>query len=102
MKKSAHKRAASKKRNAKKPTPPAKLKSKAKKLAIKTVKDKLAGKESYKNLSFAARSVIDKRAEKKQGKIEKLARKLLKVVKKKDKERLSKLRSESENYYADF
>ena len=88
FKRSAPKRKAAIKRAKFKKATPEKLRKRARQLAIKTVKIKLAGGEPIANLSISQKMQIDKRAEKKKGLINKLAKKFLKVVRKKESERL--------------
>jgi hypothetical protein len=66
-----------------------KIKGRAKKAAIKQVKQSLAKGKDLSTLSFAAREAIEKRMKKKQGLIDKLARKLIPQVKAAEKDRLS-------------
>ena len=66
-----------------------KIKGRAKKAAIKQVKQSLAKGKDRSTLSFAAREAIEKRMKKKQGLIDKLARKLIPQVKAAEKDRLS-------------
>ena len=66
-----------------------KIKGRAKKAAIKQVKQSLAKGKDLSTLSFAAREAIEKRMKKKQGLIDKLARKLIPQVKAAEKERLA-------------
>lgn len=87
FRRSASKRRAGIKRAKFKKASPEKLRARARKLAIRTVKTKLAG-EPLGNLSIAQKVQIDKRAEKKKGLINKLTKKLLKVVRKKETEKL--------------
>ena len=66
-----------------------KIKGRAKKAAIKQVKQSLAKGKDLSTLSFAAREALEKRMKKKQGLINKLARKLIPQVKAAEKDRLS-------------
>ena len=68
---------------------PEKLKQRARKLAIKSLKQKYA-KKSIASLTNAEKMSLEKRLEKKGSMIDRIARKLIKVVRKKEMERLRK------------
>tara|TARA_R110000868_G_scaffold81456_8_gene230578 strand:+ start:882 stop:3266 length:2385 start_codon:yes stop_codon:yes gene_type:complete len=78
-----------------------KLKIRARKAAIRIIRKRIAGKkgEDYNNLSPSEKMLVDKRVEKKRGAIDKIAKRLLPMVRKAD---LLKLRSKSESVDADF
>jgi hypothetical protein len=66
-----------------------KIKGRAKKAAIKQVKQSLAKGKDLSTLSFAAREALEKRLKAKSGLVNKLARKLIPQVKAAEKDRLS-------------
>ena len=78
-----------------------KLKIRARKAAIRIIRKRIAGKkgEDYNNLSPSEKMLVDKRVEKKRSAIDKIAKRLLPMVRKAD---LLKLRSKSESVDADF
>ena len=78
-----------------------KLKIRARKAAIRIIRKRIAGKkgEDYNNLSPSEKMLVDKRVEKKRGAIDKIAKRLLPMVRKAD---LLKLRSKSESVDTDF
>lgn len=79
---------------AKKMASPEKLKIRARKKAIQIIRKKVAGKKgvNYDQLSPSERMSVDKQVEKKKAAIGKIAKKLLPLVKKAEKERLAKVR----------
>ena len=78
-----------------------KLKIRARKAAIRIIRKRIAGKkgEDYNNLSPSEKMLVDKRVEKKRSAIDKIAKRLLPMVRKAD---LLKLRSKSESVDTDF
>ena len=78
-----------------------KLKIRARKAAIRIIRKRIAGKkgEDYNNLSPSEKMLVDKRVEKKRSAIDKIAKRLLPMVRKAD---LLKLRSKSESVDVDF
>lgn len=74
----------------KKKASPEKIKKRARKQAIDLVKSKMLQGKSASDLSFSARKSLEKRAQQKKGVIDKLAKKLVKKVRKKEQEKLSK------------
>jgi len=92
-KKTAKKRAMSRKRKEKRMKNPAALKASAERMAKNAVVKKLAGGRKYGELSISQRERIDKMLSKKPGLIKKIARKMLPKVKKKEKERLIRVRA---------
>lgn len=78
-----------------------KLKTRARKAAIKLIRKRVAGKkgENYNSLSPSAKMLVDKRVLKKRAAIDKIARRLLPMVRKAD---LLRLRSKSESFDVDF
>lgn len=107
LKKSAPKRKAAMKRNKKKHASADKLRARAAQKAIKTIKQKMVGDTPLKDLSISQRVHLDKRMEKKGSAIKKLTKKLLKVVKQQERERLQKVHGIDEmltfgEYYNDF
>ena len=89
FRKSAAKRKIAIKRAKLKKASPEKLKQRARKLAIKMLKQKYA-KKSIAALTNAEKMALEKRLEKKGAMIDRMARKLIKVVRKKELERLRK------------
>ena len=89
FRKSAAKRKIAIKRAKFKKASPEKLKQRARKLAIKMLKQKYA-KKSIAALTNAEKASLEKRLEKKGAMIDRIARKLIKVVRKKELERLRK------------
>jgi hypothetical protein len=85
----------------KKPATMDKLKVRARKAAIRIIRKRIAGKkgEDYNNLSPSEKMLVDKRVEKKRSAIDKIAKRLLPMVRKAD---LLKLRSKSESFDAEF
>jgi len=74
-----------------------KIKLRAKKSARNMIKDRLAKPKKYASLSYAEKERIDKRMEKiPPARIDRLARKMIPMVKKKEQERLKSARSKSE------
>tara|TARA_X000000950_G_C13865648_1_gene640617 strand:+ start:60 stop:917 length:858 start_codon:yes stop_codon:yes gene_type:complete len=89
----AKKRAMKKKLLAKRMKTPQKLKSSAEKAAKNLIVKKMTGGQSYSALSVGQKELIDKKLATKKAGLAKLARKMLPIVKKKEKERIKKLRS---------
>jgi len=74
-----------------------KIKQRAQKSARNMIKDRLAKPKKYASLSYAEKERIDKRMEKiPPARIDRLARKMIPMVKKKEQERLKSARSKSE------
>jgi len=92
-KKKAKKRALMKKR----PKSPKKIKAAAEKAAKNLLVKKITGGQSYANLSFSQKQQVDKKIDAKKGLISRVARKMMPIIKKKDRERLKKVRSQKEN-----
>jgi hypothetical protein len=95
MKKLAPKMAKARARNAKRMADPRQLKQRAQKAAINAVRKKVAGKKglNYANLSPSDKMNVDKLVQKKSALIAKIAKKSLPIVRKKEQERLAKMRS---------
>jgi len=95
MKKLAPKMAKARARNAKRMADPRQLKQRAQKAAINTVRKKVAGKKglNYANLSPSDKMNVDKLVQKKSALIAKIAKKSIPIVRKKEQERLAKMRS---------
>tara|TARA_Y100000310_G_scaffold345352_1_gene464060 strand:- start:17992 stop:20595 length:2604 start_codon:yes stop_codon:yes gene_type:complete len=76
---------------------PEKLKNRSRKAAINLLRKRFAGKQgaNYKNLTPAQKMQIDKRIEKKMGSVERLSKRLMPGIKKKERDRLSKNKKES-------
>jgi hypothetical protein len=72
---------------------PEKLKGKARKAAQKEVESKILGGKKKADLSFSARSALEKKVKGKKGLINTLAKKKLKDVKKADRARVKNARS---------
>jgi len=89
----AKKRATKKKLFAKRMKSPAKLKATAEKAAKNLIVKKMTGGKSYSNLSVGQKELIDKKLSNKKGIVAKVARKMLPIVKKKEKERVKKVRA---------
>ena len=97
----SNKRATKKKLFAKRMKSPAKLKKSAEKAAKNLIVKKMTGGKSYSNLSVGQKELIDKKLSNKKGVVAKIARKMLPIVKKKEKERVKKIRAkniESESF----
>ena len=92
FRRSAAKREAGIKRSKFKKASPEKIKKRARKLAIKSIKQKMAKGKSLATLSDAERIGIERRLEKKKGLIDRLARKAIRIVRKKE---IDRLRSKS-------
>ena len=90
MRKNKTKIALGRKKAAKKLASPEQLKKRAEKQARNLIIKKILKDKSKSDLSFAARSDLEKKVAKKKGKIMKLAKKLLPQVKKADKAKLRK------------
>ena len=88
MKKNKAKIALGRKRAAKKLASPEKLKKKANKAAREVLTKKILKGKKKGDLSFAARSDLEKKLAKKKGAIQKIAKKLLPTIKKKDRAKL--------------
>ena len=101
MRKFKVKIASARRRLRKKPATMIKLKIRARKAAIRIIRKRIAGKkgEDYNNLSPSEKMLVDKRVEKKRSAIDKIAKRLLPMVRKAD---LLKLRSKSESVDTDF
>ena len=97
MRKYKGKIAMGRKRMAKKAATMDKLKSRARKAAIKIIRKKIAGKKgaNYAKLGAGEKMMIDKRVEKKKGAIDKIAKRLLPMVRKADLAKRSKVKKES-------
>ena len=91
----AKKRAAKKKLFAKRMKTPQKLKSTAEKAAKNLIVKKMTGGQSYSSLSLGQKELIDKKLATKKAGLAKLARKMLPIVKKKEKERVKKIRNKN-------
>jgi hypothetical protein len=89
MKKNAKKNARARKISMSRRASMDKIKDRAKKAAIKQVKATLTQGKDLSTLSQAAKEALEKRMKKKQGLIDKLARKLIPQVKAAEKERLA-------------
>lgn len=92
LKKAARKGKAKRARARKKVKTPAQLKVKAQKTARKILRDKLS-KGNFDSLSFQAKDRIDDKIKKQKGKVERIAKKLLPKLKKKELERIAKVRA---------
>ena len=90
MRKNKTKIALGRKKAAKRLASPEQLKKRAEKQARNLIIKKILKDKSKGDLSFAARSDLEKKVAKKKGKIMKLAKKLLPQVKKADKAKLRK------------
>ena len=97
MRKYKGKIAMGRKRMAKKAATMDKLKSRARKAAIKIIRKKIAGKKgaNYAKLGAGEKMMIDKRVEKKKTAIDKIAKRLLPMVRKADLAKRSKVKKES-------
>jgi len=92
-KKKAKKRALTKKR----PKSPKKIKSAAEKAAKNFLVKKITGGQPYASLSLSQKQQIDKKIDAKKGLITRVARKMLPAIKKKERERLRKVRNQTED-----
>jgi hypothetical protein len=93
----AKKRAAKKKLFAKRMKSPAKLKASSEKVAKNLIVKKMTGGKAYGSLSIGQKEKIDKHLATKKGLIAKVAKKLLPGVKKKEKDRIKKVRASSKD-----
>jgi len=100
MRKFKSKIAQGRRRMAKKAATIDKLKSRARKAAIKIIRKKVAGKkgEKYETLSPSEKMLIDKRVAKKKSAIDRIAKKLLPQVRKADLAKLSGKKSANEEF----
>ena len=100
MRKFKSKIAQGRRRMAKKAATMDKLKSRARKAAIKIIRKKVAGKkgEKYATLSPSEKMLIDKRVAKKKSAIDRIAKKLLPQVRKADLAKLSGKKSTNEEF----
>lgn len=94
LKRSARKGKAKRKLARKKAATPEKLRNKARKAAKKTLRDKFS-KGKFDQLSFQAKDKIDDRVKKAETKVNALSKKLLPIVKKKDREKVKAARGGS-------
>ena len=96
MRKYKGKIAAGRKRMAKKAATMDKLRSRARKAAIKIIRKKIAGKKgvNYAKLGPGEKMMIDKRVEKKKSAVDKIAKRLLPIVRKADIAKRSKVKKE--------
>lgn len=99
MRKFKAKIANAKKRAMKKPATMEKLKKRARKAAINILRAKLGGEggKSYGNLSVSQKIMIDKKVEKKKGAIDRIAKKLVPQMKRKEAERRKSTTNEQFN-----
>lgn len=95
FRKSAAKRKIGMKKNKKRLKDPEKLKKTASKKARDMIAKKIMKGKDKSDMSFAQRTALEKKLAKKKGAIAKLAKKLKPKVKKADKERVAKARSNS-------
>lgn len=97
MRKYKGKIAAGRKRMAKKAATMDRLKQRARKAAIKIIRKKIAGKkgEQYAQLGPGEKMMIDKRVEKKKSAVDKIAKRLLPMVRKADLAKRSAVKKES-------
>lgn len=89
MKRLAGKLAAKRKVAMKKRSTPEKIQQKARKAAIDVLKKKLSKGKNYNELPDNQKQQIDKKIEKKKGAVERIAKKMVKVIRAKEAERLS-------------
>ena len=92
MRKNKAKIAIGRKKAQKKLASPEKLKQRARKQARNVIANKLLKGKNKAELSYSARQDLEKRIAKKQGAILKIAKKLLPIVKVKERERLKKFK----------
>ena len=102
MKRLAPKLARQRKIKAKQKAGGEKIQQRTRKQAIQIVRTRVAGEmgKQYKDLSPSQRAAIDKKVQQKAGIVNKLAKKLLPSVKKKEMERVKKARTQSEDFDA--
>ena len=103
MRKYKGKIAAARKRMAKKAATMDKLKARARKAAIVIIRKKIAGKkgENYAKLGPGEKMMIDKRVEKKKSAVDKIAKRLLPMVRKADLAKRSAVKKESIDFEFD-
>jgi hypothetical protein len=92
-KRTAKKRAAKKKIRAKRMKSPAQLKVSAEKAAKKFLVKRMTGGKPYNDLSVSQKELVDKKIDARKGLIGTIAKKMLPLVKKKEKERLKRLKN---------
>ena len=95
-KRTAKRRAKTTQRKKKRRKTKEELITKARKMARDKIKKKILKGRSENELSYAAREALEKKVNKMKGKIEKIAKKMLVVAKKQEKERLLAMRAPSE------
>lgn len=78
----------------KKKASPEKLKKRAQKTARDMIAKKLLGGKSKSDLNFGGRASLEKKLDKKKGVIKKIAKKILPKIKKKEAERMKKLKGD--------
>ena len=102
MKRLAPKLARQRKIKAKQKAGGEKIQQRTRKQAIQIVRTRVAGEmgKQYKDLSPSQRAAIDKKVQQKAGIVNKLAKKLLPSVKKKEMERVKQARTQSEDFDA--
>lgn len=103
MRKNKSKIAAGRRRNKNRKASPEKLKKRARKAAISAVRKKVASSkgDSYNDLSPSQKEMVDKKVEKRKSLVNRLSKKMLPIVRKKEKERKMKKESidfEFENF----
>ena len=90
----AKRRAVSRKRKEKRKKNPEELMKKARRMAIKIIRQRILKDKRYDDLPFAQREIVDKRVKKVPSvKLDTMARKLLPVAKAADMERVQRARS---------
>mgnify|MGYP001282581250 CR=1 FL=1 len=95
MKRLAPKLAMKRKIAMKKKAPTEKLLQRAEKQAKDILRKKFSGKAEYNQMSFAQKSQVDKKVEKKKALIKKIGKKLLPKLKKAETERIKALKQET-------
>lgn len=96
-KRTAKKRQIKKKLFAKRMKSPAKLKASSEKAAKNLIVKKMLGGKKYSDLPIGQKEKIDQKLSTKKGLIAKIGKKLLPAIKKKEKERLKKVRAKNQN-----
>ena len=97
-KRTAKKRAVKRKAKQKRMKTIDQLKASSEKLAKNLLVKKMTGGKTYQQLSVGKKEVVDKKLSQRQGIIKKVARKLLPKVKAREKERLKKVRANSQKH----
>lgn len=89
-KRTAKKRARKRKMRSNRVKNPEQIKAAAQKMAKDLIAKKMSGGKKYSELSIGAKEQLEKKLAKRKGLVKKIARKMLPIVKQKDKERIKR------------